>query len=44
MDKKLDTNLFFPNIGAEVNIIPVLQGEGSLKFDPAEFASEIVDE
>ena len=36
MDKKLDTNLFFPNIGAEVNIIPVLQGEGSLKFDPAE--------
>ena len=41
MSKKIDTNLFFPNIGAEVNIIPVLQGEGSLKFDPAEMPDVI---
>ena len=41
MNKKTDTNLFFPNIGAEVNIIPVMQAEGSLKFDPAEMPETI---
>ena len=41
MNKKTDTNLFFPNIGAEVNIIPVMQAEGALKFDPAEMPDTI---
>ena len=41
MNKKTDTSVFFPNIGAEVNIIPVMQAEGSLKFDPAEMPDTI---